>query len=76
MTMPGFTAERAVSSTAGQWRRRPELAGQMRHGHAVPQQYWSYHCEQIGSELFCCDCWDGQCFCRKPGQFTSSRPRG
>ena len=67
MTMPGFTAERAVSLSGGRWRSTPEPAGQKRHGQIVPQQDWSYHCEQIGSELFCCDCWDGQCFCRKPG---------
>jgi hypothetical protein len=65
--MPGFTAERAVSPSRGSWWRIARPTHEVRAGCVVPQQYWSYHCEQIGSEIFCCDCYDGQCFCRKPG---------
>jgi hypothetical protein len=65
MTMPGFTAECAVSSTGAGWRGRP--ARRTRAGQVVPQQDWSRHCEQFGGDMLCCDCWDGQCFCRKPG---------
>jgi hypothetical protein len=68
MAMPGFTAERAVSSTSGRWRGRPDPMRQTHEGEVIPQQGdWSYHCEQFGFEIICCDCWDGQCFCRKPG---------
>jgi hypothetical protein len=69
MTMPGFTARCAVSPTGGGWRGRPGPARGARAGQIVPQQDgdWSRHCEQFGTDIMCCDCWDGQCFCRRPG---------
>jgi hypothetical protein len=68
MTMPGFTAERAVSPIGGRWHRRPDPVSRIHEGQVVPQQDWSYHCEQLGSDLFCCSCWAGvHCVCRKVG---------
>jgi hypothetical protein len=67
MTLPGFTAECAVSPTRGIWVGAVGLASGKQKGYVVPQQVWSRHCEQFGTFLLCCDCLDGMCFCSPPG---------
>ena len=67
MTLPGFTAECAVSPTRGVWRRAVGPVSRMGNGQVVPQQVWSRHCEQFGNFVLCCDCLDGECFCSPPG---------